>query len=464
MNVLPVANHMTEPDNNSQVCKEEGGSSGDAFTSVLFEANSAVSGEKSIETNAQESGVHTDRPAKDNLLSNIALYVPVPVHILTIRPEVELIVTDSIQDPAALSPIISNDVNIQPGRPANELPEYINGEGTRTTGFAPELTEEFRKETDQSYIPKKENEAVFDTVGTKNTTETKSTIISHNKVISILESDKETVSQSENPDIFSDIPVDEKQMARMPQENIIKGAEDRHNPDIISDAGNSEDTCPLENENDVKPEAAPPAANVKAGNLKDKAGEEDVTGINLRSVEGQQTLDISPEKFIAEQEFGMAAKETPSIDNLFDVMVEKIEFLRTDSSDKMEVRLKPEHLGKVTIELASSDDGLKVRIRADNAEVKALIGGQINQLLETLNEKGIRVSAVNVVYSGIADQSSEQPGNGREKKHKSSRILTGIDGIEPAGGIEQSEIPVLIWDKYDTHGMETTISSVEYRA
>ena len=146
-------------------------------------------------------------------------------------------------------------------------------------------------------------------------------------------------------------------------------------------------------------------------------------------------------------------------------MVEKIEFLRTDGSDKMEVRLKPEHLGKITIELASSDDGLKVRIRAEDPQVKNLLGGQINQLLEALNEKGLRVSDVNVVYGGIAGQSSEQPATGKqEKRRTSSRILTGIESTEPAGGIEQSEMPILIWDKYDAHDMEPTISSVEYRA
>jgi hypothetical protein len=465
LNVLPVANQITETDINSPACKGEGRSAEDVFTSVLLEAESTVSEKKPVETNVEEHEAQTDRPEKNALYSIMAMYVPIPA------PEAEPIVNEGMQGSAAFSPIIRNNESPQPALPVDILPEYINDEAAQAAGFTLGLIQGAQKEAAQNYITEKDAVIFAGTQGEKDTdmdikstTEINSTNVPPNNVISILESKKEAVSQSENPDMSKGLPADERPMARMPQENIIIGAENRYNPGIVFDAGDIEDLCPLENENET--ETAPSAANAKTGNIKDEAGkEDDLTSFITGSVEGQRTLDISPEKFIAEQEFGIATEEAYSIDNLFDAMVEKIEFLRTDGSDKMEVRLKPEHLGKITIELASSDDGLKVRIRAEDPQVKNLLGGQINQLLEALNEKGLRVSDVNVVYGGIAGQSSEQPATGKqEKRRTSSRILTGIESTEPAGGIEQSEMPILIWDKYDAHDMEPTISSVEYRA
>lgn len=473
MNVLPVANHIAEPDINTHVCRDDGNSEGEAFASFLSQAGLADTEENPEAAITRENRAKTDLYAKSILYSDIAaIYVQMPFQKPVIKPEAEPIIAENTQESAALSPVMQSNLSFQDARPADEIsPEYIIGESTRTTVFEQESHPEAPELTG---IAEEENKADIaggiqvdkDTVvAVKNMTEPKSTGILPDKVISILESEKETVSQSENPVIFNDIPDDEKQMARMPQENTIKGTAGRHGSEIVSDAGDSEDLCPLENENDVKLTAAPPKANNKTGRSEDNADDENETRFNLRSIDSRHAFDIRPEKLISEQKLDMAVKEAHSVEKLFDVMVEKIEFLRTDGSDKMEVRLKPEHLGKVIVELSSGDEGLKVKIRADDPEVKSLIGGQIDRLLESLNEKGIKVAEVNVVYTGITDQSSEQHGAWREeKKRGSSRILSGLGGIEPAVDNDQTQLPVLIWDRYDAHDMEPTISSVEYRA
>ncbi len=152
-------------------------------------------------------------------------------------------------------------------------------------------------------------------------------------------------------------------------------------------------------------------------------------------------------------------KVTATKQNLFDTMVKQM------SADKssVEIELKPDFLGKVSIRLSLDENGVQARIRADDPTVKSMINGQINQLIEALNDKGVRINTVDVVYTG-AESMLQNPGEGggarrdgaaaREQRGAGSRTqAVGAAGLfESALNIEPTSL------------LEPEISSVEYRA
>jgi flagellar hook-length control protein FliK len=62
----------------------------------------------------------------------------------------------------------------------------------------------------------------------------------------------------------------------------------------------------------------------------------------------------------------------------------------------MEFQLNPEHLGKLTIQIASKDGIVSAQITAQNLAVKEVIESQIVQLRDNMNNQGLKVDAVEV--------------------------------------------------------------------
>ena len=58
-------------------------------------------------------------------------------------------------------------------------------------------------------------------------------------------------------------------------------------------------------------------------------------------------------------------------------------------------------MGKVALEIAMDAAGLHVKIDAANSEIRGLLNGQINALIESLGNKGIEVVEVEVAYTGV---------------------------------------------------------------
>lgn len=266
--------------------------------------------------------------------------------------------------------------------------------------------------------------------------------------------------------------------ARMPQETQTGTTEASFDTAIAAEAVQAVDVeapCPLENENDMSgvedtaperevdstkessgkkeaPEAVTADTTAKTG---DKGGYE-------RIIPVQQKVDVTPEKLSASEQMKAdgQVQEPVEVGELFDKMIESMESSKSATTSQLEIQLKPDYLGKVSIELSMTDDGLQAKIKADDNGVKELIGGQINQLIESLESKGVRLTQVEVVYTGVSN--SEDYGNrhhqSRERQESSFRAASS-DEITGYGDIfmQMSELGAV-------SVMDTGLSSVEYRA
>ena len=83
-----------------------------------------------------------------------------------------------------------------------------------------------------------------------------------------------------------------------------------------------------------------------------------------------------------------------------------IQHAPTTRPTEVNLRLNPEHLGRVDIRLASEDTGLAVTVTAHNPHTRAMIDSLLPQLKDSLTEQGIDVRSLTVASgtsSGQAD-------------------------------------------------------------
>ena len=94
-------------------------------------------------------------------------------------------------------------------------------------------------------------------------------------------------------------------------------------------------------------------------------------------------------------------------------IVEQARLLRTLTDTQMVIRLKPEHLGELTLRVAVGSDGaVQASFHSDNAHVRNVIENTLVQLRQELNNQGLKVDRVGV-YTGLADGQMPQ-GQGQE--------------------------------------------------
>ncbi len=254
-------------------------------------------------------------------------------------------------------------------------------------------------------------------------------------------------------------------VARMPQGIQISSQTAQNGTQAVPANGESDNLCPLENGN----ESAPVSFSVPesgTGEVKETeragAGSRSEETFGTDGIPAQQVQELGAQKVQSAIKLEEAAHNSPNqatTETLFDKMVEKIEFMRSDESDSMSIQLKPEFLGKVSIQLSVGDQGLQVKILTEDSGIKNLIGAQINQLAETLADRGVKVSDIDVVYGGISDQSYSQSQTRQEPQRKSGS-RSGIIGH----GVIQETLPLSLWDENGLAALDPAISSMEFRA
>lgn len=89
------------------------------------------------------------------------------------------------------------------------------------------------------------------------------------------------------------------------------------------------------------------------------------------------------------------AKELSKVDILNQIN-EKFAHLKSNTSEKLEIILKPEHLGKVNLEIQSTKGLISATLVASSQQVKELLEKNIESLKNNLNAQGLNVNNINV--------------------------------------------------------------------
>ena len=146
-------------------------------------------------------------------------------------------------------------------------------------------------------------------------------------------------------------------------------------------------------------------------------------------------------------------------------IVEQARLLRTMTDTQMVIRLKPEHLGELTLRVAVGADGsVQASFHSDNAHVRNVIENSLMQLRQELNNQGLKVDRVGV-YTGLADgQMPQGQGQGAWQNAESGRGETRIYVHGDADDyVENAEEVVSISAVEQTVDAATTTDGVDYR-
>jgi len=248
--------------------------------------------------------------------------------------------------------------------------------------------------------------------------------------------------------------------ARRPTIRTSDRYEDKEDSSGFSKNG---DLSPLENGNDTTPvkEQAEKKYPEKDNASNTGNSEKNTTGDAQMPINGNPmpfAEGVKPEQFRADQQMKRAADAPVKTENLFEEMVSRIETMHTESSQSVTIQLKPEVLGKVALEIAMDATGLHVRINAADSDVRSMINGQINALIESLGNKGIEVAEVEVAYTGV-DNGTFQSSQKEQAQPDRQRRSFNAGRIED-GATYYAALPFDPLEYY----LDAEVSSVEYRA
>jgi len=247
-------------------------------------------------------------------------------------------------------------------------------------------------------------------------------------------------------------------MARTPDLRTQDSQENKESNSQSSEKGN---LSPLENENDKqkvtgqKEKTYSQAADAVKAAVEDKKE----PAISTNEIAPPLSEGIKPEQFRATQQMTQAALSTPvKTENLFQEMISRVELMQNETKSTMQIQLNPEFLGKVALEVAVDAAGLHVKINAEDSGVRSMINGQITALLESLENKGIAVAEVEVVYTGVNNGAFKEPGD--NEQHQSKQYKSAKRDVNAIDGVTYYTTLADLQDYY----LEAGVSSVEYSA
>ncbi len=112
----------------------------------------------------------------------------------------------------------------------------------------------------------------------------------------------------------------------------------------------------------------------------------------------------------------------------FDAIVQSIRSLQNSSAGEMQIELKPEFLGKVTISLSMEEGGMVAKIAAANPRVQDSFLSQAQSLQSALADQGLKDVRVVVTSSSVQDlnlqQQADRRSQNQQQQQKRHRFIT----------------------------------------
>ena len=154
-----------------------------------------------------------------------------------------------------------------------------------------------------------------------------------------------------------------------------------------------------------------------------------------RKQDGQMQEAMPGQSFVENLQGDQAAAVTaagdgtqPYVDarSIMEQVTDRIKVNITEDSTTMELQLHPASLGTVNLSVATSGGVVTANILVQNEAVKAVLEGQLTQLLQTFEEQGQRVEAIEVAVAGYDLDRSLNQGNERGSEGGQERRSEGI--------------------------------------
>jgi flagellar hook-length control protein FliK len=181
---------------------------------------------------------------------------------------------------------------------------------------------------------------------------------------------------------------------------------------------------------------APSAAQAEADNTRQAAGaaratEQTFPSTGERTTSHPQTLPATlldtPSTPAARAAMGVAPVEQPPPDGkAVDQVVAAVRFQATASTREMTVQLTPSELGEVRIEIRTDAGGLRGMVQVDNARTLTELQREVPQLMERLEEAGIRVKDLEFQMNDPQRDAQGNPQHGQQPQNAYARFQSNM--------------------------------------
>lgn len=133
--------------------------------------------------------------------------------------------------------------------------------------------------------------------------------------------------------------------------------------------------------------------------------------------------------------------ETLSKYNIPDQIIEQARLIKTNEDTQMIIKLRPEHLGELTLKVTVENGVVNATFHSDNVNVRSMLETTLFQLKQELISQGIKIDNVSV-YAGLGQFLSDGQGQANREqqntKYKNKKIdladfVDEVEKINPVG-------------------------------
>jgi flagellar hook-length control protein FliK len=181
----------------------------------------------------------------------------------------------------------------------------------------------------------------------------------------------------------------------------------------------------------------------------------------IENLQGNETAAVA----------GAGQGPEPYVDarSIMDQVTDQIKVNISEETTEMEIRLHPASLGTVNLQIASNGGVVTANILVQNEAVKSVIESQLVQLLETFEEQGQKVEAIEVAVAGYdldrsLNQNNERGGEGGQERRnegigRTTRRRLNLNELTQEDLEELTEEEQLAAEMMEANG-----TSVDYKA
>lgn len=187
-------------------------------------------------------------------------------------------------------------------------------------------------------------------------------------------------------------------------------------------------------------------------NTANKNSFQDLSNMNLQDIFLKKSSTVATAKFGSEL---TSAAKTDQNYEIFNQLIDKINFAIKENMQQVNIRLKPDYLGNILIKLTSSKDKLRTEFFVENAQLRDVLKMHAIDFQSQIKERGYEVSEINVynLSDGLDLSTSDQ----RQSNNYNRNKAKGVRNI--FGSLEEDGRQALLENHYDQWG---NISQVNY--
>lgn len=140
--------------------------------------------------------------------------------------------------------------------------------------------------------------------------------------------------------------------------------------------------------------------------------------------------------------------------NLMEQLIHKVEGTYKAGKTQLKLQLMPENLGKLSIDLSTDNQTIRAKVFVESLQVKEIIESSLNQFKESLREKGLNISSVEVSVGQDSEAFLQNRSFAQQRlkiKKSPSAVSDGLVGIQEANSIIDNN-PYLVNEGFDKLG------------